>query len=141
MASAPARGDYLWHCPITTRWSDNDVYGHINNVAYYGFFDTAVNRYLISTGVLDIANGNTVGFVVNSGCDYFAPAAYPDALEAGIRVDKLGNSSVTYGVGIFKEGKPEALAAGHFVHVFVEKDTQQAKPMPQPLRDALAAIS
>ena len=101
----PQRNDYKVFYPIDTRWSDNDVYGHVNNVVYYSYFDSAANRYLIEQGGLDINDGAVVGFVVSSGCEYYSPVAYPDALEAGLRVDRLGNSSVRYGIAIFKRGE------------------------------------
>ena len=134
------RDQYFVFKDITTRWMDNDVYGHVNNVTYYSYFDTAANSYLIEEGGLDIHNGDIVGFVVNSGCQYQAPIAYPDIIEAGLRVDKLGNSSVQYGLAIFKKGENQACAQGHFVHVFVDKKTNQSVPIPEKLRRALEAI-
>ena len=122
-AAPPSRSEYKIFYPITTRWSDNDIYGHVNNVMYYSYFDTAANRYLIEEGGLDISDGSIVGFVVNSGCEYHAPITYPESIEAGVRVDKLGNSSVQYGIAIFKAGEQEAAAHGHFVHVFVGGST------------------
>jgi acyl-CoA thioester hydrolase len=141
MSSRPDRDAYRVFYPLNTRWSDNDIYGHINNVVYYSYFDSVANRYLIEAGGLDIAAADIVGFVVNSGCDYHAPAAYPDALEGGLRVDRLGNSSVQYGIAIFRAGEREALAHGHFVHVFVERASNRAVPIPAPLRKALEAIA
>tara|TARA_R100000900_G_scaffold22441_2_gene17856 strand:+ start:65275 stop:65706 length:432 start_codon:yes stop_codon:yes gene_type:complete len=141
MSPRPDRDAYRVFYPLNTRWSDNDIYGHINNVVYYSYFDFVANRYLIETGGLDIAAADIVGFVVNSGCDYHAPAAYPDALEGGLRVDRLGNSSVQYGIAIFRAGEREALAHGHFVHVFVERASNRAVPIPAPLRKALEAIA
>ena len=137
----PRRDDYRAFYPITTRWMDNDIYGHVNNVTYYAYFDSVANRYLIEKGGLDIHSAEIVGFVVNSGCEYFAPVAYPDALEGGLRVDRLGNSSVQYGIAIFREGEDEAVAAGHFIHVFVERASNQSVPIPAPIRDALQLIS
>ncbi len=136
----PTRADYKVFYPITTRWSDNDIYGHINNVTYYSYFDTAANCYLIEEGGLDISDGRIVGFVVNSGCEYHAPVTYPEVIEAGVRVDRLGNSSVQYGIAIFKEGEQEAAAHGHFVHVFVERAANQSVPIPARLRTALERI-
>ena len=136
----PGRDAYKVFYPITTRWSDNDIYGHVNNVTYYAYFDSAANRYLIEEGGLDIDDGSIVGFVVNSGCEYHAPIAYPEPVEAGVRVDKLGNSSVQYGIAIFKKGQPEAVAHGHFVHVFVERAKNQSVPIPANLRAALEKI-
>ena len=139
-SSRPSRSDYKVFYPITTRWSDNDVYGHVNNVIYYSYFDTAANRYLIEEGGLDISEGKIVGFVVNSGCQYHAPISYPEAVEAGLRVEKLGNSSVQYGIAIFKPGIEQAVAHGHFVHVFVDREADKSVPIPSPLRAALQRI-
>ncbi|MFL9807563.1 MAG: acyl-CoA thioesterase [Pseudomonas sp.] len=135
------RRDYKHFQPITTRWHDNDIYGHVNNVVYYGFFDTAVNNYLIQQGGLDIQDGDIVGFVVSSACDYFASIAYPDLIEVGLRVARLGNSSVQYELGIFREGEQEACAAGRFVHVFVERTSNRPTAIPGRLRAALEALS
>lgn len=136
----PRRADYKAFYPISTRWSDNDIYGHVNNVTYYAYFDTAANRYLIEEGGLDISDGTIVGYVVNSGCQYHAPITYPEGIEAGVRVDKLGNSSVQYGIAIFREGEDEAAAHGHFVHVFVERAANKSVPIPDNLRAALQKI-
>ncbi|WOX04323.1 acyl-CoA thioesterase [Microbulbifer pacificus] len=136
-----SRGHYRVFYPITTRWHDNDIYGHVNNVTYYSYFDSAVNRYLIEEGGLDIHNADVVGFVVNSSCDYRAPLAYPEALEAGICVEKLGNSSVIYRVGIFRAGAERAAASGSFTHVFVERAQNRSVPIPAIIRKALAAIA
>jgi acyl-CoA thioester hydrolase len=138
--ATPVRADYKIFYPITTRWMDNDFYGHINNVTYYSYFDTAANKYLIEEGGLDIANGEVIGFVVNSGCQYLAPIAYPETIEAGLRVDKLGNSSVQYGLAIFKAGEQQACAHGYFVHVFVNRQTQKSTAIPELIRQALAKI-
>ena len=139
-SSVPGRADYQVFYPITTRWMDNDIYGHVNNVTYYSYFDTVANRYLIEEGGLDISDGRIVGFVVNSGCQYHAPITYPESIEAGLRVDKLGNSSVQYGIAIFKEGEDSACAHGHFVHVFVERAANKSVPIPKNLRSALAKL-
>lgn len=136
----PTRADYGVFYPITTRWSDNDIYGHVNNVTYYSYFDTVANRYLIEEGGLDISDGSIVGFVVNSGCEYHAPITYPEPIEAGVRVDRLGNSSVQYGIAIFKEGQDKACAHGHFVHVFVERAENRSVAIPDNLRAALEKI-
>lgn len=136
----PSRDDYRVFYPITTRWMDNDIYGHVNNVTYYSYFDTVANRYLIEEGGLDISDGTIVGFVVNSGCQYHAPITYPEPIEAGLRVDKLGNSSVQYGIAIFKEGEQQACAHGHFVHVFVERAKNASVPIPAGLRAALEKL-
>ncbi|MCQ4224096.1 acyl-CoA thioesterase [Stutzerimonas stutzeri] len=135
------RRDYKHFQPITTRWHDNDIYGHVNNVVYYGFFDTAVNNYLIQQGGLDIQDGDIVGFVVSSACDYFASIAYPDLIEVGLRVARLGSSSVQYELAIFREGEQEACAAGRFVHVFVERASNRPTAIPGRLRAALEALS
>ena len=134
------RSDYVHFQPITTRWHDNDVYGHVNNVVYYSFFDSAVNTYLIEAGGLDIHDGEVVGFVVSSNCDYFASIAFPDLIEVGLRVGKLGNSSVQYELAIFKVGEEQACAAGHFVHVFVDRQSNRPVAIPEALRAALARL-
>ncbi|WP_426731772.1 acyl-CoA thioesterase [Myxococcus faecalis] len=131
---------YTYFLPITTRWMDNDVYGHINNVTYYSYFDTVANHFLIHEGGLDIHASPIIGLVVESKCQYRAPLAYPDRLRAGLRVDKLGTRSVTYGIGIFKEGEAEAAAHGHFVHVFVDRQTRRSTAMPERLREALSRL-
>jgi acyl-CoA thioester hydrolase len=120
---------------------DNDIYGHVNNVTYYSYFDTAANRYLIEEGGLDISDGRIVGYVVNSGCQYHAPITYPEELEAGVRVDRLGNSSVQYGIAIFRRGEESAAAHGHFVHVFVEREHNRPVPIPDNLRTALERLT
>jgi len=134
------RRDYPHFQPITTRWHDNDIYGHVNNVTYYSYFDSAVNAYLIEVGGLDIHNGEVVGFVVSSSCDYFASIAFPERIEIGLRVAKLGNSSVQYELAVFKQGEDQACAAGRFVHVFVERASNRPLPIPERLRTALAAL-
>ncbi|MEH6567565.1 MAG: thioesterase family protein [Halioglobus sp.] len=140
-SSVPGRSDYRVFYPISTRWSDNDIYGHVNNVMYYSYFDTAANRYLIEEGGLDINDGSIVGFVVNSGCEYHAPISYPEPIEAGLRIDRLGNSSVQYGIAIFKQGIEQAVAHGHFVHVFVDRAANKSVPIPPQLRAALERIT
>ena len=138
--SMPQRADYRHFQPIITRWHDNDVYGHVNNVTYYSFFDTAVTSYLIEHGGLDIHDGEVVGFVVSSSCDYFASIAFPECIEIGLRVGKLGNSSVQYELAVFKAGEEEACAAGRFVHVFVDRRTNQPVTIPGMLREALQRL-
>ncbi|MGZ9708533.1 acyl-CoA thioesterase [Pseudomonas sp. GNP013] len=138
--SVPQRADYAHFQPIITRWHDNDVYGHVNNVTYYSFFDTAVNTYLIEQGGLDIHDGEVVGFVVSSACDYFASIAFPERIDVGLRVGKLGNSSVQYEVAVFKAGEEEACAAGRFVHVFVDRASNRPVTIAQKLRDALQRL-
>ncbi|MBX3724193.1 MAG: acyl-CoA thioesterase [Turneriella sp.] len=135
------RGDYRFFAPITTRWSDNDVYGHVNNVVYYSYFDSIANLYLIETAGLDIHNDQTVGFVVASGCNYYAPVAYPQKLEGGLRVNQLKGSSVEYGIAIFKAGENEAVADGFFTHVFVDRGVNKPVRIPERIREALTKIS
>lgn len=136
----PVRADYRAFTAISTRWSDNDIYGHVNNSVYYFWFDTAVNEYLIRAGALDIHGGATIGLVVETGCAYFAPTAFPDTIHAGIRVDHIGTSSVRYAVGLFRNDDDEAAAAGHFTHVYVGRNTRRPVPLPDDLRTALEAI-
>lgn len=139
-AERPTLAAYPYTTLITTRWMDNDIYGHINNVAYYSFFDTAANRFLIERGGLDIATSPVIGLVVESKCAYHAPLAYPQELRAGVRVDKLGNRAVTYGIAIFAAGDELAAAHGHFVHVFVDRVTRTPTAIPAPMRQALASL-
>lgn len=134
------RKDFNWFSPLTTRWADNDLYGHVNNVMYYSYFDSTANRYLIEQGGLDIHNGPVIGLVVDSGCSYFAPVAFPDALEGALRVAHLGRSSVRYELAIFRPNAEDAVAQGHFVHVFVDRQTRQSTGIPGQLRDALAQL-
>lgn len=134
------RSDYIWFYPIITRWMDNDIYGHINNVTYYSYFDSVVNRYLIEEGGLNIHDSEIIAYVVNSNCDYLRPLAYPEPIEAGLRVDKLGRSSVTYGLGIFRVGETEPSAYGSFVHVFVNRSDSKAVDIPGDIRSALEQI-
>lgn len=126
--------------PITTRWMDNDIYGHVNNVTYYSYFDTTINRYLIEAGGLDINNASVVGYVVSSNCQFSKPVAYPDALEAGLRVVKIGNSSVTYELGLFKNGDTDPAALGQVVHVFVDREQNRSVAIPEKIRAALERI-
>ena len=132
--------DYPHHLPIQTRWMDNDVYGHVNNVVYYSWFDTAVNRYLIDTGVLDIAKSEVIGLVVATNCAYFASVAFPNDIVAGIRVAHLGRSSVRSEVGLFRKGDETPAAAGDFTHVYVDRATNRPIALPDPLRAVLEAI-
>lgn len=120
---------------------DNDVYGHVNNVTYYSYFDTAVNGYLLEQGMLDIHGGGIIGLVVETGCQFFSSIAFPDAIEAGFKVAKLGNSSVRYEIGIFKRGESLSAAHGHFVHVYVDKQNRRPVPLPAELRNALEALA
>ena len=139
-AAPPSRADYKVFYPKSTRWSDNDIYGHVNNVTYYSYFDTALNRYLIEEGGLDISDGTIVGYVVSSGCEYHAPISYPEPIEAGLRVERLGNSSVRYGLAIFRPGAEQAVAHGHVVHVFVNRSEDKSVPIPENLRAALEKL-
>lgn len=132
-----SRDQYHYFLPITTRWSDNDIYGHINNVTYYSYFDTVANHYLIHEGGLDIHNSEIVGYVVHSECHYKSALAYPDELEAGFKVVRLGNSSVVYAIAIFRKGSDDPAAYGSFTHVFVNVKTQKPVQIPQQLRQAL----
>jgi acyl-CoA thioester hydrolase len=119
---------------------DNDVYGHVNNVVYYSYFDTVVNGYLISSGALDIERSQVVGLVVETRCRFFRPIAFPDTVHAGLRVARLGNSSVRYGIGIFRNDEDAAAAQGHFVHVYVDRDTRKPTSLPPEMRRALERI-
>jgi acyl-CoA thioester hydrolase len=139
---APARREaYPAFERIETRWADNDVYGHVNNVAYYAFFDSAVNRWLIGRGLLDIERGDPIGLVVETGCRYHAPAAFPDTLQAGIRVARLGTSSVRYEIALFRDSEDDAIAEGFFVHVYVDRATRRPKPLPEAWRQALESLT
>ena len=134
------RGDFRVFRAIPTRWHDNDVFGHVNNVVYYGWFDTAVNAWLIENGFLDPATSEIVGLVVETGCTYFESVAFPETVETGIAVERLGNSSVTYRIGIFRQGGEQAAAQGRFTHVYVQRAGQRPVPIPEALRAALASI-
>jgi acyl-CoA thioester hydrolase len=126
---------------IQTRWADNDVYGHVNNVVHYAWFDTLVNQYLIEQGVLDIAAGTVIGVVVETRCNYFRELAFPQVVDAGLRVAHLGSSSVRYEIGLFAGGTDHAAAQGHFVHVYVDRATRRPTGLPAPLRAALERIA
>ena len=135
-----ARADYAHLSTITTRWMDNDVYGHVNNVTYYSYFDTAVNRYLIEAGVLDIHGGAVMGLVIETHCNYFAPLAFPKNVEAAIRVAHIGRSSVRYEIGLFEEGQEQAAACGHFVHVYVDRANRRPTALPDNFVQALQRL-
>ena len=120
---------------------DNDIYGHVNNVVYYSWFDTAVNGWLIEQGVLDIHGGQVIGLVIETQCNYFAPLAFPQTIEAGLRVAHLGNSSVRYDVGLFAQDEHLAAACGHFVHVYVDRQTRRPAPLPDVFRQALQGLA
>ena len=134
------RSAYRHFFDIATRWLDNDVYGHVNNTVYFTWFDSAVNRYLIEAGALDIHRGPVIGFVVQSHCDYFAPLAYPQPIEAGLRIGRLGASSVRYEVAVFAAGHDFAAAAGYLTHVYVDRATQRPATLPAVLREALERL-
>ncbi len=134
------RDRYPHFMTLQTRWSDNDIYGHVNNVTYYSYFDTVVNCFLIDAGGLDIQTGDVIGVAVETMCKFSQPLAYPEAIDAGLRVGKLGNSSVRFEIGIFRQGEDEASAAGHFVHVFVDRTTNKPVPIPDRIRSALEGI-
>jgi acyl-CoA thioester hydrolase len=127
--------------PVATRWSDNDAYGHVNNVHYYAYFDSAVNGWLIERGLLDFRHSPTIGLVVETGCSYFESVSFPEPLEAGIAVAHLGHSSVRYRIGIFRAGAEQAAAQGHFVHVYVDRATQRPVEIPAAIRAALSALA
>jgi len=135
-----ARSGYAHFLPIPTRWMDNDVYGHVNNVVYYSYFDTVVNHYLIAQGVLEIQSSPVIGLVVETACQYFASIAFPDGVAAGLRVGKLGNSSVRYEIAIFRNDEELASAQGHFIHVYVDRATRRPTALPSDLRKALEKI-
>ena len=128
---------------IPTRWMDNDIYGHVNNVVYYSYFDTVINQYLISAGGLDIATGAVIGLAVETHCQFMRPLTFPVVVDAGLRVARLGTSSVRYEIGLFPEGEGEdAIAAsGHFVHVFVDRGSRRPVPIPERLRAALTVLT
>lgn len=134
------RADYRHFLAIPTRWMDNDVYGHVNNVEYYSYFDTVVNQWLIEKGLLDYLNSKVIGLVIETSCSYFAPIAFPDVVHAGLRVAKLGNSSVRYEVGLFRNDEDKVAAAGHFIHVYVERPDNRPVRVPDAMRDAFAAL-
>jgi acyl-CoA thioester hydrolase len=138
--SPPLREHFPHVCPLETRWMDNDLYGHLNNVVYYSLFDSIINRYLIREGGLDIHRGSVLGLAVSSSCTFAASVAYPDALEGGLRVAHLGNASVRYQLGIFLLGDPSARAFGDFTHVFVDRASRRPVPIAEPLRSALARL-
>jgi acyl-CoA thioester hydrolase len=134
------RDRYRYFHTITTRWMDNDVYGHVNNTVYYSYFDTLVNQFLFDRGALDIEQSPVIGLVVETACQYFSPVAFPDRVHAGLRVGKLGRSSVRYEIGIFRNDEAGAAAQGHFVHVYVDRITRRPTPLPQELLGALKPL-
>ena len=138
--SPEPRSAYRHFRVVPTRWMDNDVYGHVNNVQYYSFFDTVVNGYLIAQGVLDPHGGAVIGLVVETTCNYFESLSFPEAVDAGLRVPRLGTSSVRYEIGLFRAGDDRAVAQGHFIHVYVDRVTRRPVALPEPFRQALAPL-
>ena len=134
------RADYRHFMALQTRWMDNDLYGHINNVVYYAYFDTLLNRYLIDAGKLDIHEGTVIGVAVETLCRFHKSFAYPETIDGGLRIGRLGTSSVRYEIGLFAAGEDDARAEGYFVHVFVDRSTQRPMPIPAAIRAALAKI-
>jgi acyl-CoA thioester hydrolase len=139
MRDAP-RSAFPHFLAMPTRWMDNDSYGHVNNVQYYSFFDTAVNQFLVARGVLDIHADQVVGLVVDTGCAYFSSISFPDMVHVGVRVAKLGNSSVRYELAIFRNDDETPAAAGHFVHVYVDRNSNRSVPIPATVRNVLETI-
>ena len=138
---APLRRDAYRHfTTISTRWADNDAYGHVNNTVYYEWFDTVVNEWLIGQGLLDIDGGNPIGLVVQTGCSYFAPLAFPGDVELGLGVERLGASSVTYRIGVFAPDADEPVAQGHFTHVYVDRESRRPTALPDLWRKKLEAL-
>lgn len=136
-----SRADYRVFRTLATRWMDNDIYGHMNNVVHYSLFDTAVNGWLIENGVLDMRGGDQIGLVVETGCRYFSEMAFPDTVTAGLRVARLGTSSVRYEVGLFRNDEVEAAAEGFFVHVYVDARTRKPKALAERLRITLETLA
>jgi acyl-CoA thioester hydrolase len=137
---AETRARYRHFLAIPTRWMDNDVYGHVNNAVYYAYFDTVINRYLVDHGGLDIAAGDVIGLCVESHCRYVRPVAFPEELDAGMRVAHLGRSSVRYEIGVFPRSEDAPVAFGWFVHVFVDRGGRKSAPIPETVRAALAKL-
>lgn len=134
------RAGYRHFLAIPTRWMDNDTYGHVNNVVYYAYFDTVINEYLVRRGGLDIHDGAVIGLAIETFCQFHAPLSFPEVIDAGLRVSKLGRSSVRYEIGLFRQGHDAPAATGHFVHVFVERATQRPTAIPDSIRMVLAAL-
>ncbi|NQU60960.1 MAG: acyl-CoA thioesterase [Rhodospirillales bacterium] len=139
-AENETRDRYPHFADLQTRWSDNDIYGHVNNVTYYSYFDTVVNCFLIEAAGLDIQEGPEIGYAVETKCKFNKPVAYPEPLDAGLRVGRIGNSSVRFEIGIFRKGDNDAAAAGHFIHVFVDRATGKPVTIPDKIRGALERI-
>jgi len=140
-AAAHPRSLYRHFLPIQTRWSDNDAYGHVNNVVYYSWFDTVVNEYLIAARALDIQSSPVVGLVVETQCNYFSELAFPQRVEAGLRVAHIGRSSVRYELALFAAGAEPASAQGHFIHVYVDRDSRRPVALPPPLLAAVERLA
>jgi acyl-CoA thioester hydrolase len=137
----PRRNEYRFFLEIPTRWMDNDVYRHVNNVTYYSWFDTVVARFLLGSGAINLTDSPVIGVVVETLCRYHAPIAFPDTVTTGLRVERLGTTSIRYGIAIFREDEETASAEGHFVHVYVDRATQlRPTPLPEALRDAAARL-
>ena len=136
-----ALADYPHKQAVTTRWMDNDAYGHVNNVVYYSYFDTIVNAWLIAKGLLDVEKGNPIGLVVETGCRYFEPLTYPETVTAAMRVAHVGNSSVRYEIALFGEGRDRAAAQGHFVHVYVDRQTRRPATLSPEWRAVFETIT
>ena len=134
------RDAYRHFSTISTRWMDNDAYGHINNVVYYSYFDTVVNRYLIEAGALDVVRSPVIGLVVETHCNYFAPLSFPEVVHAGLRVAQMGTSSVRYEIGLFGADAPTTAACGHFVHVYVDRETRRPAALPSALMQTLQGL-
>jgi acyl-CoA thioester hydrolase len=139
VASAPTRAGFRRFLAIPTRWMDNDSYGHVNNVVYYSYFDTIVNEHLIEAGH-DVQNAPVIGVVVETCCRFHYPLSFPGIVDAGLRVARVGKSSVRYEIGLFDASRDDAAADGHFVHVWVERATNRPSTVPAPIRDALAPL-
>jgi len=140
MSGGDTRAGYPHFLAIPTRWMDNDIYGHVNNVVYYSYFDTVINEYLIRMGGLDIHGAPVIGIAVETLCRFHASLVFPEVIDAGLRVGKLGNSSVRYEIGLFRTGSDKPAATGHFVHVFVDRVSQKPVPIPARIREALARL-
>jgi acyl-CoA thioester hydrolase len=141
MPKTETRAAYGHFLAIPTRWMDNDIYGHVNNVVYYSYFDTVINEYLIREGGLDIASGATIGLAIETFCQFHQPLTFPEVIDAGLRVGKLGSSSVRYEIGLFRQGVAEPAATGHFVHVFVDRQTRKPMAMPVGIRACLERLA
>jgi acyl-CoA thioester hydrolase len=139
-APTPTRADFKVLRPMQTRWMDNDQYGHVNNVAYYSYFDSAVNGYLMEATGKDTSKLGAIGIVAETGCRYLKELSFPERLHVGLRLEKLGNSSVIYQLAVFREGEQDAAAVGRFVHVYVDRQTRRPVPIPPEIRQVLEAL-